>query len=408
MASEKLKALDVQRAAPGLHPDGNGLYLQVTPGGSRSWLYRYSLHGKEHRIGLGSASAIPLKRARELAAEARRLRAEKIDPLQYRREQRSAKLVEQARAITFRQCAEAYIAAHEAGWRNPKHRQQWRNTLDSYVHPIIGDLPVQDIDTPLVLKCLEPIWQDKTDTASRIRGRIEIILDWAKFREFRSGENPARWRGHLQLALARPEKIAPHEHHAALPYAAIGELMADLRGRDSTSARCLEFLILTAARTGEVIGATWDEIDLSAKIWSVPAGRMKSNREHRVPLSDRAITILHAMQQRRENDFVFPGRSGGLSNMSLMAMLRTLGRSVTAHGMRSTFRDWAAEQTNFPREVAEQALAHVISNKVEAAYRRGDLFEKRRRLMAAWAEFCGKPSPSGAKVVKLNSQHISA
>ena len=267
---------------------------------------------------------------------------------------------------------------------------------------------MQDIDTPLVLKVLEPIWQDKTDTASRIRGRIEIILDWAKFREYRSGENPARWRGHLQLALARPEKIAPHEHHAALPYTAIGELMADLRGRDSTSARCLEFLILTAARTGEVIGATWDEIDLAAKVWTVPANRMKSNREHRAPLSDRAITILRDMQSRRENDFVFPGRSGGLSNMSLLAMLRTAGRSVTAHGFRSTFRDWAAEQTNFPREVAEQALAHVIGDEVEAAYRRGDLFEKRRRLMQAWAEFCGRPRSPGAKVLNLNSQHISA
>ncbi len=404
MANGKLKPLDVQRLPPGLHPDGNGLYLQVAPGGSRSWLYRYSLHGKEHRIGLGSASAIPLKRARELAAEARRLLAEKIDPLEHRRAQRSAKLVEQARAITFKQCAETYIAAHEAGWRNPKHRQQWRNTLESYVYPVIGDLPVQDIDTPLVLKALEPIWQDKTDTASRIRGRIEIILDWAKFREYRSGENPARWRGHLQLALARPEKIAPHQHHAALPYAVIGELMADLRGRGSTSARCLEFLVLTAARTGEVIGATWDEIDLAAKVWTVPANRMKSNREHRVSLSDRAITILRDMQSRRENDFVFPGRSGGLSNMSLLAMLRTQGRAVTAHGFRSSFRDWAAEQTNFPREVAEQALAHVIGDKVEAAYRRGDLFEKRARLLQAWAAFCGKPSPSGAKVVNMNAR----
>jgi integrase len=408
MASEKLKALDVQRAPPGLHPDGNGLYLQVTPGGSRSWLYRYSLHGKEHRIGLGSASAISLKRARELAAEARRLRAEKIDPLQHRRQQRSAKLVEQARAITFKQCAETYIAAHEAGWRNPKHRQQWRNTLETYVYPIIGDLPVQDVDTPLVLKVLEPIWQDKTDTASRIRGRIEIVLDWAKFREYRSGENPARWRGHLQLALARPEKIAPHQHHAALPYAAIGELMADLRGRDSTSARCLEFLILSAARTGEVIGATWDEIDLAQKIWTVPAGRMKSNREHRVPLSDRAIIILRGMEQRRENDFVFAGRSGGLSNMSLLAMLRTLGRPVTAHGFRATFKTWASECTSFQNEIVEASLAHTIGGKVEQAYMRGDMFEKRRRLMQAWAEFCGKASPSRAKVVKLNSQHISA
>jgi integrase len=407
MAIEKLKPLDLQRLGPGLHPDGGGLYLQVAPGGSRSWLYRYSLHGKEHRIGLGGLSAVPLKLARQLAAQARQLRATGINPLVQKRERRNSHLVEQAKAITFEEVAEKYVAAHEASWRNPKHRQQWRNTLETYVYPVIGDLPVQDVDTPLVLKVLEPIWQDKTDTASRVRGRIEAVLNYAKSRQYRSGDNPAAWRGHLDNLLPRPNKIAPHQHHAALPYAVIGELMADLRGRDSTSARCLEFLILTAARTGEVIGATWDEIDLAKKVWIVPAGRMKSNREHRVPLSDRAITILHAMQQRRENDFVFPGRSGGLSNMSLMAMLRTLGRSVTAHGMRSTFRDWAAEQTNFPREVAEQALAHVIGDKVEAAYRRGDLFEKRHRLMEAWSEFCRKPAPVGRKVIDIIS-HLPA
>jgi integrase len=403
MATEKLKPLDVQRLQPGLHPDGGGLYLQVTTSGARSWLYRYSLHGKEHRIGLGSASAIPLKRARELAAQARGLRAEKIDPLEHRRAQRSAKLVEQAKAMTFKQCAEAHITAHEAGWKNPKHRQQWRNTLETYVYPLIGELPVQAIDTDLVLKIVEPIWRDKTETANRIRGRLEIVLDAAKARGYRNGDNPARWRGHLQTLLPSRDKIAPHEHHAALPYTGIGELMADLRGRDSTSARCLEFLILTAARTGEVIGAAWDEIDLAAKVWAVPAGRMKSGREHRVPLSDRAIAILRKMQERRENDFIFPGRSGGLSNMSLLAMLRTLGRSVTAHGFRSTFRTWAAERTNFPRELAEAALAHVVGDKVEQAYQRGDLFEKRRRLMESWGEFCSKVAPSG-KVVEINSR----
>jgi integrase len=404
MAIEKLKPLDVQRLGPGLHPDGGGLYLQVAPGGSRSWLYRYSLHGKEHRIGLGGIAAVPLKLARQLAAQARQLRATGIDPLAQKREHRNTHLVEQAKAITFEEVAEKYIAAHEASWRNPKHRQQWRSTLEQYVYPIMGALPVQAIDTALVLKVLEPIWRDKTDTASRIRGRLELVLNYAKSRQYRNGDNPAAWRGHLDNLLPRPNKIAPHQHHAALPYTAIGELMADLRGRDSTSARCLEFLILTAARTGEAIGATWDEVDLSAKAWTVPANRTKSGRPHRVPLSDRAIAILRGMEQRRENDFVFPGRSGGLSNMSLLAMLRTLGRSVTAHGFRSSFRTWAAEQTNFPREVAEQALAHVIGDKTEAAYRRGDLFTKRCRLMDAWSSYCAKPSPSGAKVVNMNAR----
>jgi integrase len=407
MATEKLKPLDVQRLPPGLWPDGNGLYLQVAPGGSRSWLYRYSLHGKEHRMGLGSASAVSLKRARELAAAARQLRAEKIDPLERRRTQRNAELVEQAKATTFKECAEAYVAAHEAGWKNPKHRQQWRSTLEQYVYPVLGALPVETVDTALVLKVLEPIWLDKTETANRIRGRIELILDAAKTRGYRSGENAARWRGHLENVLARPNKIAPHVHHAALPYADIGEFMSDLRSRDSTSARCLEFLTLTAARTGEVIGATWDEIDLRAKTWTVPARRMKSGREHRVPLSERAVAILRQQQERRESDFIFSGRAGALSNMSLLALLRVMGRAVTAHGFRSSFRTWAAERTNFPREMAEAALAHVIDDKTERAYQRGDLFEKRRRLMDAWAEFCGKRTPVSRKVIDINS-HVPA
>jgi integrase len=343
-----------------------------------------------------------LKRARELASEARRLRAERIDPLQQRREIRDAQLIEQAKSVTFKQCAESYIAAHEAGWRNAKHRQQWQSSLSTYAFPVIGGLPVESIDTGLVLKCLEPIWREKTETASRVRGRIELILDYAKARNYRDGENPARWRGHLDNLLPRPEKVSKVEHHAALNYRQIGEFMADLRRRDSTSARCLEFLILTAARTGEVIGATWNEVDLAARVWTIPANRMKGNREHRIPLSDRAVEIVRLMQQRRENDFIFAGmRGGGLSNMTLLAMLRVLGRNVTSHGFRSTFRDWVAEQTNFPREVAELALAHAIESKVEAAYRRGDLFEKRRRLMDAWSAFCSKPSQSTGNVASL-------
>jgi integrase len=401
MASERLKALDVERKAPGLHPDGGGLYLQVAPGGSRSWLYRYSLHGKEHRIGLGSASAVPLKLARRLAAQARELRATGVDPLTQKREQRAAQLIEQARSVTFRECAGAFVIEHESSWKNLKHRAQWRQTLEQYAYPIIGALPVESVDTAMVLKILQPIWRDKTETAKRLRGRIEAILDAVKARGYRTGDNPARWRGHLDMLLARPAKIAPHEHHAALPYSEIGIFMSDLRKRDSTSARCLEFLILTAARTGEVIGAEWKEFDQTAKVWTVPANRMKSNREHRVPLSDRAVEIVRIMQSRRENDFVFPGRNGGLSNMSLLAMLRTMGHSITAHGFRSTFRTWAAEHTDFPRELAEAALAHVVGDKVEQAYQRGDLFEKRRRLMQAWADYCAKPNRMTVNVSAL-------
>jgi integrase len=400
MPSE-LKPLDIMRLPPGRHADGRGLYLQVSPGGGRSWLYRYQLHGREHFMGLGSAADIPLKRARQLAAEARQLRAEKVDPLQQRRQQRSAQLVDQARSVTFRECAGAYILAHEAGWKNPKHRYQWRQTLEQFVYPILGPLPVQSIDTALVLNVLQPIWRDKTETASRVRGRIESILDYAKVREYRNGDNPARWRGHLDNLLPRPDKIAKPEHHAALPYTEIGSFMSDLRGRDSTSARSLEFLILTAARTGEVIGAQWREFDPKAKVWTVPANRMKGGREHRVPLSDRTVEIVRIMQSRRENDFVFPGRSGGLSNMSLLAMLRTMGQSITAHGFRSTFRTWAAEHTNFARELAEAALAHVVGDKVEQAYQRGDLFEKRRRLMQSWSDYCLKPSRSIGNVAIL-------
>jgi integrase len=401
MASEKLKPLDIMRLPPGRHADGRGLYLQVSPGGGRSWLYRYQLHNSEHFMGLGSAADIPLKRARQLAAEARQLRAERVDPLQQRRQKRNAELVAEARLVTFKECAGGYLSDNEGAWKNAKHRYQWRATLEQFVYPHIGVLPVQDIDTALVLKCIKPLWNDRTETGSRVRGRIERILDWATAHGHRAGDNPARWKGCIAEALPRPDKVSVVEHHPALDYRQIGEFMADLRARDSTSAHCLEFLILTAARTGEVIGATWDEID--AKIWTVPAGRMKASREHRVPLSDRAVEIVRTMRSRRQSDYVFPGqRNARLSNMALLAMLRVLGRAgLTVHGFRSTFRTWAAEQTGFRREIAEAALAHVNADKVEQAYQRGDLFEKRRRLMDAWSAFCSKPSQSTGNVTSL-------
>jgi integrase len=403
---EKLKALDVLRLPPGMHPDGQGLYLQVSSAGARSWIWRFTLHSKERYLGLGSVTAIPLKRARELAAEARRMRAEGIDPIERRREQRTAQLVEQAKSMTFKQCAEAYVAAHEPSWRNAKHRQQWHSTLATYVYPVIGALPVQSVDTSLVTRVIEPIWLKKSETAGRVRGRIEVILDYATVHKYRQGDNPARWRGHLEVLLPKRDKVNKVKHHAALPYDRVGEFMADLRRRESNSARCLEFLILTAARTAEAIGATWDEIDLQAKVWTIPANRMKADREHRVPLVPRAIAILRQMQTRRESDYVFAGMRDGapLSNMALLAMLRVMHRvDLTVHGFRSCFRTWAAERTNFPRELLEAVLAHVVGDETERAYQRSDLFDKRRRLMDAWAEYCGKAMPAGNKVINISS-----
>jgi integrase len=293
---------------------------------------------------------------------------------------------------------QAYVAAHCAGWKNAKHRQQWENTLVTYVSPVFGPLSVQAIDTDLVLKAIEPIWTEKPETASRVRGRIQVVLDWARARGYREGENPARWRGHLSHLLSDHSKIRRVKHHSALPFAELPRFLADLQLRDGISARALEFTVLTAGRTGETIGATWNEIDLARRIWTIPASRMKAEKEHRVPLSGRAVEILKSLPREDGNDHVFigPKAGGPLSNMAMAAVLRRMGRShITVHGFRSTFRDWAAERTNFPREIVEAALAHAIDNKVEAAYRRGDLFEKRCRLIEAWAKFCGSRRPRG-------------
>jgi integrase len=391
-----LTALHVTRAGPGMHADGHGLYLQVGTGGARSWIYRFTLNGSERYLGLGSAHAVPLKRARELAAEARQLRAEGVDPVERRRSDRLAARIANTKGTTFAQCCAQYLIAHETGWRNAKHRQQWRNTLATYVLPLLGPLPVQSIDRALVLRVLEPIWNEKPETASRVRGRIEAIIDWATARELRQGDNPARWRGHLEHLLPAKSKIGKAEHHAALPYAEIGAFMAPLRKRSSTTARCLEFTILTAARTSEAIGATWGEVDLQAAVWTIPAARMKGGIEHRVPLAPRAVEILREMQERRVSEHVFSGMRAGapLSNMSMLKLLGLMGRGdVTTHGFRSCFTDWAHEQTSFPGVVIDMALAHKISDKVRAAYQRGDLFNKRRQLMEAWADFCMAAAP---------------
>jgi integrase len=321
-----------------------------------------------------------------------------MDPIEAKRQARANSPVAAASAMTFAQCASSYITKHAAGWKNAKHAAQWTATLETYAFPMIGALPVAAIDTGLVLKVLEPIWNSKNETASRVRGRIESILDGATVRGFRTGENPARWKGHLDQLLPARSRVAPVEHHAALPYRDLPAFMSEIeRQTASTGATALRFVILTAARTGEVIGATWSEIDLNARLWTIPAARMKGKREHRVPLSGPALQILDEMARVRtsSSDYVFPGQRKGkpLSNMSLLAVLRRIGRAdLTTHGFRSTFRDWAAETTAFPSDVLEMALAHAISSKVEAAYRRGDLFEKRRELMNAWAGFMNSTS----------------
>jgi integrase len=377
-----------------MYADGGGLYLQVTEGGA-SWIYRYMLNKRAREMGLGPVALFGLSEARAKALDARRLRHEGIDPIEARKAARARERLDAAKAVTFQECAEAYIKAHRMGWRNGKHTAQWEATLATYARPIMGALPVQAIDTALVLKVLEPIWAAKPETASRLRGRIESILDWAKVRGYREGENPARWRGHLDKLLPARSKVRKVEHHAALPYDELPGFLVALREHQGFVARALEFTILTAARTGETMGARWNEFDLLDKTWTVPAGRMKAGREHRVPLSARVLAILQEMHAHRSADdgFVFPGGKPGkpLSNMAFLMHLRRTGRGdgdLTTHGFRSSFRDWVAERTSFPSEVAELALAHAVGNPVEAAYRRGDLFEKRRRLMQQWGTFC--------------------
>ncbi|MDP6574728.1 MAG: integrase arm-type DNA-binding domain-containing protein [Rhodospirillales bacterium] len=407
----KLKALNVARKKkPGMYADGGGLYLQVTAAGSRSWIFRYALLGKTRYMGLGPLHAVGLADARKKAAAARQLRHDGIDPIDARNADIVRARLEAAKSISFREAAERHIEAHEAGWRNAKHASQWRSTLETYAHPIFGDLPVQAVDVALVMKVLEPIWAKKTETASRVRGRIESILDWATARGYRLGDNPARWRGHLDNLLPRRSRVQRVSHHAALPYDEIAAFMESLRVQDGITAQALDFLILSAGRTGEVVGARRGEFNLNDAVWTVPAERVKSGREHRVPVSAPAMEIVRAMDIGRasesDSDFVFPGgkRGKSLSTGAFLALLRRMDREdITPHGFRSTFRDWAAERTNYPREVAEMALGHVISDKVEAAYRRGDLFEKRRRLMDEWSRFCGTEAKAG-KVVAIGGR----
>lgn len=387
----------VKTTKPGLYADGGGLYLQITAAGVKSWLFRYMRAGKARGMGLGPLHTIGLADARTRALDCRRQLLDGIDPLDSRNAERAAQRVAQANAMTFSHCSTKYIEAHRAGWKNAKHADQWINTLATYADPIFDSLPVSAIDTALVMKVIEPIWTTKTETASRLRGRIESVLDWAAVRGYRSGDNPARLKGHLDTLLPKRSRVKKVEHHPALPYADLPAFMKYLRAEDGVAARALELLILTATRTGEVIGATWSEFNLDESVWIIPAERMKMRKEYRVPLSARVIELIKAQNEVKQSDYVFPGGRYGkpLSNMAMLQLLERMKRDdITVHGFRSTFRDCAGETTHYPREVCEAALAHGIKDKAEAAYARGDLFVKRAALMedwAAFAEFGGTP-----------------
>ncbi len=403
----KLNALGVKRQnKPGRYGDGGGLWLQVRDADHKSWLFRYTSSGRQRQMGLGSLETVSLAEARDAALAARKRLEGGVDPIKAKRQ----KALEESGSdrSTFREVAELYIAAHKTGWKNPKHAWQWDATLKGHVFPVFGDKSVADVDTGDVTRALEPIWHKIPETAARLRGRIEVVLDYAKARGWREGENPARWRGHIQNLLPARDKILKVQHHPALPWREVGAFMVDLRTEVGTSARAVEFIILTAARTGEAFLATWGEVDLKAKTWRVAASRMKGGVDHTVPLSVPAIALLHDLKADNPlpSDFLFPGKRAGkpLSNMAGAMLLRRMKRGdITVHGFRSTFRDWVADATVHPREIAEAALAHVLGSKVEAAYQRSKLLAKRATLMEDWGRFCDEPAARPGEVVHIHA-----
>lgn len=404
-----LTPMQVKNLKAGRHADGGGLYLLVKEGGARSWVFRYMIDRRSRDAGLGPAAGpgmITLADARDLAEDHRKLVRSGIDPLEKRdRDTAEAEIAAHAAkisAITFKQSAQAYLDAHGGSWRNAKHRQQWENTLSTYAYPVMGDLPVADVTTEHVMDVLEPIWKTKPETASRVRGRIELVLDSAKARGHRQGENPARWRGHIAQILPARKKLT-RGHHKAMPYADVPAFMEKLRQCEAIAALALEFAILTAARSGEVFGATWQEVDLKANSWTIPKTRMKAGKEHIVPLPPRAVEILEKLKPIG-SDYVFPGAKGGkLSVMAMTMLLRRMKVDVTVHGFRSSFRVWAAERTAFSHEVCEMALAHTIPGKAVTPYLRTSNIDKRRVLMEKWATYCGTPSASGSKVTPIRA-----
>lgn len=388
-----VKAVSAARE-PGLYGDGGNLYLQVADidgnGPTKSWVLRYMVNGRPRKMGLGSVNDFSLAEARDRARQARQQLADGIDPIEARLAARDAARKESAESITFKKAAEKFLDVHEAGWRNDKHKAQWRSTLATYAYPTLGSRPVKAVDTALVNDMLAPIWAKTPETASRVRQRVDRVVQWVK-----DG-----------MPLPAPAKTKRVAHHAALPWQEVPAFMAELRQRDSISARALEFTILNAARTGETIGATWAEIDLDGKVWTVPAERMKAGKDHRVPLSDRAVKILENLPREKGSPYVFPGAKAKspLSNMAMLELVRGMRPGLTVHGFRSVFKDWASESTNHPNIVSEAALAHTIPDKVEKAYRRGDLFAKRARLMKEWATYCARPPVVGANVVDLGAR----
>lgn len=405
--ARELSAVEVKRLTePGLRAVGGvaGLHLQVTKTGARSWVLRATVGTKRRDIGLGGYPDVSLASAREKAREMREKIQQGIDPVAERRALRSSLLAQQVRDITFEQCASEVIKKKQAESRNAKHGQQWENTLRTYAYPTLGKMAVSDVGLPHILKVLKPHWETKTETMTRVRQRIEAVLAWATVHGHRSGDNPARWKGNLDAILPKPSKIAKVKHHKALPIDGMGEFMARLRRKRGVAARALEFLILTASRTSEVRGASWEEIDIDGAVWVIPASRMKAEKEHRVPLSDEAIALLKMMPSGPGPVFI-TARERQLNENAMSNLLKRMDVDATVHGFRSTFRDWAAERTSYPHHVCEMALAHTIKNSAEAAYRRGDLMEKRARLMQDWAKFCGNIQPKG-EVVPLRAAEI--
>ncbi|MDR5771223.1 MULTISPECIES: phage integrase central domain-containing protein [unclassified Caballeronia] len=389
----KLNALKVSKeSTPGYYADGGGLYLQISKSGSRSWIFRFSLAKRSREMGLGALATVSLAEARGLASECRKMLAEGRDPIEVRNAHRERAALEETDSLTFKKAATDYIENNRASWKNAKHAQQWTNTLQTYAFPIIGKIDVRHVDTSMVVRVLQPIWAEKTETASRVRGRIECVLDYAKAIGKRAGENPARWRGHLDKVFPAEGKVHKIRHHPALPYAELPAFMRELRQREGVSARVLELTILTCARTTEALDLQPEELQLRNRLWIVPPARMKAKREHRVPMCDRAIELVQAaLDQPREGKYLFPGEKKGrpLSNMAMLNLLERMGYpDITVHGFRSTFRDWVADCTEYPDSIADMALAHVVADKTDAAYRRGDMLERRRRLMDEWAKFC--------------------
>lgn len=405
--AKELSATEVRRLKPGLHAVGGaaGLLMNVKSSGARSWILRTKVGDRRRDYGLGGFPSVTLQGAREKAREWREQIEKGIDPAEARKAAKDALRSAHAKRLTFDQAAQRFLASKAREFRNAKHTAQWQSTLEAYASPIIGKLPVDAVELAHIVKILEPIWEEKTETATRLRGRIESVLAWATVSGFRQGDNPARWRGNLDAILPKPSKLKKVQHHRAIPWQEAGAFVHSLRQRDGIAARALEFLILTAARSGEVRGATWDEIDMEAKTWMIPKERMKAQKEHTVPLCADAVKLLKALPRIEGSPYVFPApRGGALSDMTLAAVMKRMNVDATPHGFRSTFRDWCAEHTNYPREVAEKALAHQIPNPVERAYRRGDLMVKRARLMNEWSRFLNTLE-AGGKVVSINAQH---